>query len=70
MKHTDEAMHEFMEIYKAEFGKELSPQEALEMVTRLVNLYQIIYRPLPEELNSMQPSEELRAPDVAFPKAE
>ncbi len=66
MNHTDEAMQEFMEIYKAEFGKELSTQEALEMVTHLINLYQIIYRPLPGE-GTTPPSAEPHAPDAASP---
>lgn len=42
-----ESVDELKEIYKEDFGKELSDTEALEMGQRLVRLFQIIYRPFP-----------------------
>lgn len=42
-------LDEFMTLYRAEFGKEISQREALEMATRLIHLYLILYRPLPGE---------------------
>lgn len=51
MQIGDEAFNEFMALYQAEFGKEISRKDALEMTTRLINLYLIIYRPLPSESN-------------------
>jgi hypothetical protein len=70
MTHTDEAIEEFRELYKAEFGKELLLQEAVEMTTRLINLYQLIYRPLPGEIESTTPpSADPHTPGAASPKA-
>jgi hypothetical protein len=51
MQIGDAAFKEFMALYQAEFGKEISRQDALEMTTRLINLYLIIYRALPGESN-------------------
>jgi len=45
----DQALIEFMTLYKAEFGKDISRQDAHEMAGRLIHLYQIVYRPLPGE---------------------
>lgn len=49
MKINDQALEEFMTLYRAEFKKEIPRQDALEMATRLINLYLLIYRPLPNE---------------------
>ncbi len=49
MKINDDALEEFMVLYRAEFKKDISREDALEMATCLVNLYLIIYRPLPGE---------------------
>lgn len=46
---SKEAVEEFKEIYKKEFGKELSNQEALEKATNLLTLFDAIYRPIPKE---------------------
>jgi hypothetical protein len=51
MQITDDDLNEFMALYRAEFGKGISQTDALEMTTRLINLYLIIYRPLPSESN-------------------
>jgi hypothetical protein len=47
MKFTKEQLDEFKQIYKKEFGKEISDEEALEMATDLINLFKVIYRPIP-----------------------
>jgi len=49
MQHGDEDINEFMALYRTEFGKDISREDAFEMATRLINLYLIIYRPLPGE---------------------
>lgn len=49
MQLSKESIEEFRVIYAKEFGKIITEEEALEMATRLVNLYQIIYRPLPDK---------------------
>lgn len=72
MQIGDEALKEFMAMYQAEFGKELSRQDALEMATYLIDLYLIIYRPLPNEHSDRTtlPSGDRRNPDTSFPNAE
>lgn len=42
MKLSQESIREFIEIYKAEFGKEISFEEAEEMGLELLNFYQLI----------------------------
>jgi len=39
---TQEAIEELKEIYKEEFGKEISNQEAWDMGTRLLNLFKVL----------------------------
>lgn len=72
MQITDDDLNEFMALYRAEFGREISRQDALEMATRLINLYVTIYRPLPGEpcAGATRPSEDRRDPDASFPNAE
>jgi hypothetical protein len=72
MQISDNALDELSTLYQAEFGKGISREDALEMATRLVNLYEIIYRPLPHELDSaMQPSGDRPArSDASSPNAE
>jgi hypothetical protein len=45
MSIKNQSIKEFQEIYKEEFGKEISKQKALELATNLINLYKIIYPP-------------------------
>lgn len=42
MKLTDQQLAEFIAIYKAKFGKELTTSEALEKGTSLLNLIKTI----------------------------
>lgn len=72
MQITDDDINEFMASYQAEFGKEISRQDALEMTTRLINLYLIIYRPLPGERGdkATPPSADYCDPDASFQDAE
>ena len=46
---SKEAVREFKEIYKKEFGEEISDQEALEKATNLLMLFNVIYRPIPKK---------------------
>lgn len=46
MKLSKEAVEEFQQIYKKEFGKEISYAEAEDMGIRLINLFEVIYRPI------------------------
>ncbi len=43
---SKEAIEEFKEIYRQEFGKEISDQTALELALNLLTLFQAIYRPV------------------------
>ena len=64
MKINDEALEEFIALYRAEFKKDISREDALEMAMRLVNLYLLIYRPLPGERGdkATPPSEDHQNP--------
>ena len=46
---SQEALKEYKEIYKKEFGKDISDAEALEQATRLLRLIEIIYKPMTKE---------------------
>lgn len=42
-----EAIEEFKQIYREEFGETISDADALEMGLRLLRLFEIIYRQIP-----------------------
>lgn len=44
------SLRKFQELYKKEFGIELSNEEALEKAVRLIELYRFVYGITPEEL--------------------
>jgi hypothetical protein len=46
MSLSKKAIEEFEEIYKKEFGEEISDTQARDMVENLIELFKIIYRPL------------------------
>ncbi len=43
---SKKALEEYKVIYKKEFGKDISDQEALEQAVNLLNLMNIIYKPI------------------------
>ena len=47
MQISDEALNEFIAIYKAEFGEEISRRDASEMALRVLRLYDLLARKLP-----------------------
>lgn len=49
MQITDEDLQEFMRLYTAEFGEDLSKAEASEIAGRFVDLYMLLSEPLPSE---------------------
>ena len=49
MQLSDKAIKEYIEIYKTDFGEELSIEEAREIASGLVALYEVLCRPLPAE---------------------
>ena len=72
MRVSDDTLDEFMALYRAEFGKDISREDSLEMAIRLVNLYQLIMRPLPDEGSERATphSEDRRDSDASFQGAE
>ena len=51
---SKESLEKFKELYKKEFGEELSDQVVLDKATRLLNLYRAIYLPIVEsEINKI-----------------
>ncbi len=67
MQLNQEDVDEFKEIYKEEFGKEISNQRALELAQNLLNLFRAIYKPIPfekkeefEKLRNLKDSQSLK----------
>jgi len=46
---SDKAIKEFQNIWKKEFGESISKDKAVERGTKLVNLFRVIYRPIPKD---------------------
>jgi len=55
MKLSPEAIHKFKDIYQQEFGEELSNAKAEEHALRVLRIFQIILRPLQDDLERSQP---------------
>ena len=49
MKISDAALDEFIAIYEEEIREEISRNEASEMASRLVTLYELLTKKLPNE---------------------
>lgn len=49
MEISNERIKEFQEAYRIDFGEAISAAEAREMLTRVVNAYCLLLRPLPGE---------------------
>jgi hypothetical protein len=46
---SKKAIEEFKAIYKKEFKKDISDDKAQELGQNLIDLFRIIYRPIPED---------------------
>lgn len=46
---SNEQLDEFKRIYRKEFGKDISDQDALESATKLLNLLEVVYKPMTKE---------------------
>ena len=55
MKINNEDLQEFIKIYNKEFKEYISEEDALEMASRLVDLYTLLAEPLPSELGKTMP---------------
>lgn len=49
MKLSKKAIDEYKEIYRREYGKTLTDEDAYEQASNLLRLFKVIYRPLPSE---------------------
>ncbi len=58
MEISQETIEEYKEIYKEDFGKEITDGEAREIITRVVILYEVLYSPLPHEKNPPEASQD------------
>lgn len=50
-------VEEFRAIYKKQFGKELSKEEALDKGSQLVRLMQFVYQPIVDGAHVMKPKQ-------------
>lgn len=49
MQLSDEEVKEYIELYREDFGEELTPVAAREVITRLIVLFELLCKPLPAE---------------------
>jgi flagellin-specific chaperone FliS len=49
MKLTDQDVQEYKRVHEEEFGELISDDEAREIATRVIQLYEILIQPLPDE---------------------
>lgn len=54
MSISEERVRDYIRVYKEEFGDDLSLDQGREMLTRLVTLYDLLARPLPDEPQRQQ----------------
>ena len=47
MQIPDERLRQFQTAYQLDFGEEITLEEAREMLSRLVSLYDLLLRPIP-----------------------
>ena len=66
MRINETALDEFIEVYKEEFGESIDRQQATEMARRVLLLYDLLTRRLPNEkpLTPMQPTDD--SPSIGF----
>ncbi|OGN13826.1 MAG: hypothetical protein A3J47_03795 [Candidatus Yanofskybacteria bacterium RIFCSPHIGHO2_02_FULL_43_22] len=46
---SDEALEEYKKIYKEEFGEYISDEKTLELAINLLNIMNVVYRPIKRE---------------------
>jgi len=67
MRISDEGLKEFIAICKEDYGLDIPEGEARVCAVRLLLFYEMIYRPLPSELQSKQPSTDAPGPGQGVP---
>ena len=53
MRPSDEGVEEFRRIYKELYGENIDVDAAREMASRVLTLYELLARPLPEETEKL-----------------
>ena len=46
---SPKALKEYKEIYRKQFGKDISDADALEQATKLLRLMEVVYKPMTQE---------------------
>lgn len=46
---SEEALEEFKAIYKKEYNKDISDEKALDLAINLLNIMNVVYRPIKKE---------------------
>ena len=54
MQFVDQELEEFRAIYEKEFGETITLAEARAMATRLMDLFVLLCKPLPEEIEARE----------------
>ncbi len=49
---NDQTCEEFREVYKKDTGEDITIEEAREIASRLLELYRLLARPLPSEIEA------------------
>lgn len=52
---SDEAIEEFRKLYKKHYKTDISFEEARRRGQNLVNLFEVVYRPIPKGVNAVDP---------------
>ena len=53
MRPSDEGVEEFRRLYEELYGEEIDVDAAREMASRVLTLYELLARPLPEETEKL-----------------
>ena len=61
-----EQVEEYKQLYEEEFGEEISIAEARETATRLLMLYDLLYKPVPTGFPTQPPADDPGLPRIGF----
>ena len=59
MEISKEQIEEYKQLYKEDFEEELTDSEAIEIIYGLVALYEVLTKPLPEEVDLRKASRDV-----------
>ena len=64
---TDDTVQSFTAVYEKLYNKPIAPDDAREMARRVLTLYTVLARPLPEELETVRQQQGERLPQRTSP---